>query len=311
VKIGVPARRLSRRAGGSGILVGQLADAEGLLAEAGGTPQAGDGLVQPVESDPLAGLQVAVAVHPDEVGPVNPGHAALGDDAAQTLGTVVPVDHADLVGQVLAALLRGLRALVPGLELLVVRTKQDFDQFHQLGPAIPELRTVEARAVTIDLGLVDQLAAHEEVAVLGHESDLPDVQVAGRIDRQQAQVVGGVLAEADDVAAITLDLDDRHLGAEQRGLLVVTGMILLEDHVLGAVHVEAEEAGVAVHRDHDDGVALVGQTTDQLPALRDQDGLFLILVHQVHLGSLDDLLGHGVSSFCEPFGSTRGLTSKN
>jgi len=282
------------------------ADLEGFLAEVGRAPQARLGLVQLADLDLLARFEETTAVHPDQVGPVDPGRTAVRDDTAQSLGPVVPVDHADQVGQILAVDLLDGRALAPQTELLMVGVQENPNQLHQLGPAVFELRAVEARAVTVDPRLVDHLGADEEVAGLRHESDLADGQLAVGVDRQQTQVVEGVLREVDGLAGFPFALGDGHLGAEERHALVVRGVILFKDHVLRTVDVEAVKPRVALGRDHDDGVALVGQATDRLPLGVDLDRP--AVERQVDLCSFDEplglLLGHDlppVLAFVKPW----------
>lgn len=224
--------------------------------------------------------------------------APLGHDTAQTLGQVVPQDVAGVVLDGLGANLVRRRTLAAIQQLGTMVPEQGAQELHQLRPLVvgPE-RAVDVGAVLVDAGLVDLLETDEELALLADQGDLEQRNAAVGLHRQEADVVGRVLGvEQDVVLAVRRGRLDRHLGAEERRLVVGT-VIPLEGDVLGAVDVDAEEAGVTLDRHHDDGVALIGQATDALPpfGVGDRNRLFTV-EHETNLRSFDDLLGHGSSS---------------
>lgn len=272
----------------------------GLAAESRLPAQTGRGLAELTDVDLLALLQIALAVHAGQIAPVDASRAPLGHDTAQTLGQVVPQDVAGVVLDGLGADLLRRRALAaipqPGTMVL----EQGAQEIHQLRPLVvgPE-RAVDAGAVLVDAGLVDLLETDEELALLANQRDLEQRNAAVGRHRQEADVVGRVLrVEQGVVLAVRRGRLDRHLAAEERGLVVVGTVIPLEGDVLGAVDVEAEEAAVTLDRHHDDGIALIGQATDVLPpfGVGNRDRPFAVVEHETNLSSFDDLLGHCPSS---------------
>ncbi|PLX24579.1 hypothetical protein C0580_04750 [Candidatus Parcubacteria bacterium] len=226
--------------------------------------------------------------------------APLGHDTAQSLSQVVPQDVAGVVLDGLGTDLLRRRTLAAIQQLGTMVPEQGAQELHQLRPLVvrPE-RTVDVGAVLVDASLVDPLQTDEELALLADQGDLEQRNAAVGLHRQEADVVGRVLGvEQGVVLAVGRRRLDRHLGAEERGLVVVGTVIPLQGDVLGAVDVEAEEAAVTLDRHHDDGVALIGQATDVLPpfGVGDRDRSFAVVEHETNLRSFDDLLGHCPSS---------------